>query len=248
MKIQKKTKNAKKDKDSLLEYNPTKKIQFRFDRSVFNMFIGYIYLDSPLISKLNLMNLNKLLDLTDERPYETNRELYTRMIFCKKSLEAKLRMGMMKEDVIISYARETNNEICDKLIANLDTLKQLNEDEIKFITESIADRLQYAFIMVHKEIISNVFYRLDTGDYKYMKDIVMDVKDACVEMMNSIRKAENKSSSSTFSLRPDVFETLVEDTVTEAANPSSVLITGLQLLNSMLSPGYMPGRLYLYLG
>jgi hypothetical protein len=41
---------------------------------------------------------------------------------------------------------------------------------------------------------------------------------------------------------------VVEDVVKEVIDPSTVLMTGLQTLNLMLSPGYMPGRLYMYLG
>ena len=48
--------------------------------------------------------------------------------------------------------------------------------------------------------------------------------------------------------REEIFDALVEDVVQEAIDPSSVLVTGLKTLNAMLSPGYMPGRLYMYLG
>lgn len=197
---------------------------------------------------MNLSNLNKLLEITDEDVYIVNRELYTRLTFAKKSLEAILMKGLVNRDSIIAYAREMNNDLSDQIIQELDQNGEINEDEIRFVTKAVSDRLQYCFIMIHKEIISKVFYRLDTGDYKYLKDIIQDVKDSCNDMMNDIRKADTKNRNETFSLDPDVFESLVTETVNEATNPASILVTGLKTLNLMLSPGYMPGRLYLYLG
>lgn len=243
MKVQKSTKKKEQNFG-----NPVRKIKFKFDRAMLNTFIRYIYSDSKSISKMNLSNLNKLLEITDEDVYIVNRELYTRLTFAKKSLEAILMKGLVNRDSIIAYAREMNNDLCDKIIQELDQNGEINEDEIRFVTKAVSDRLQYCFIMIHKEIISKVFYRLDTGDYKYLKDIIQDVKDSCNDMMNDIRKADTKNRNETFSLDPDVFESLVTETVNEATNPASILVTGLKTLNLMLSPGYMPGRLYLYLG
>lgn len=243
MKVQKSTKKKEQNFG-----NPVRKIKFKFDRAMLNTFIRYIYSDSKSISKMNLSNLNKLLEITDEDVYIVNRELYTRLTFAKKSLEAILMKGLVNRDSIIAYAREMNNDLCDQIIQELDQNGEINEDEIRFVTKAVSDRLQYCFIMIHKEIISKVFYRLDTGDYKYLKDIIQDVKDSCNDMMNDIRKADTKNRNETFSLDPDVFESLVTETVNEATNPASILVTGLKTLNLMLSPGYMPGRLYLYLG
>lgn len=243
MKVQKSTKKKEQNFG-----NPVRKIKFKFDRAMLNTFIRYIYSDSKSISKMNLSNLNKLLEITDEDVYIVNRELYTRLTFAKKSLEAILMKGLVNRDSIIAYAREMNNDLSDQIIQELDQNGEINEDEIRFVTKAVSDRLQYCFIMIHKEIISKVFYRLDTGDYKYLKDIIQDVKDSCNDMMNDIRKADTKNRNETFSLDPDVFESLVTETVNEATNPASILVTGLKTLNLMLSPGYMPGRLYLYLG
>lgn len=243
MKVQKSTKKKEQNFG-----NPVRKIKFKFDRAMLNTFIRYIYSDSKSISKMNLSNLNKLLEITDEDVYIVNRELYTRLTFAKKSLEAILMKGLVNRDSIIAYAREMNNDLSDQIIQELDQNGEINEDEIRFVTKAVSDRLQYCFIMIHKEMISKVFYRLDTGDYKYLKDIIQDVKDSCNDMMNDIRKADTKNRNETFSLDPDVFESLVTETVNEATNPASILVTGLKTLNLMLSPGYMPGRLYLYLG
>lgn len=247
MKIDKK--ELKKTKEKAQEYNPMKKkIKFKFSLSTLNMFIGYIYSDSPLISKMNLMNLQKLIDLTDTHQYELNRELYTRLNFISRSLEGKLSRGLASRDILTSYAKEDNNDISDKIIRNIDRYTQLNDEEIKYITKAVSDRLQYSYILVYKEMISNAFYRMDTGEYTYIGDMVNELKGICTEMMNDIRKSSIKNANKTFSLQDDIMDSLVEETIYDAINPSTVLKTGIALLNEMLSPGYMAGRLYIYLG
>jgi hypothetical protein len=60
-----------------------------------------------------------------------------------------------------------------------------------------------------------------------------------------MRKAENSVENDTFSLEDDIFEQFVKDTVEHAADPNTALITGIRTLNEMLSPGFLPCRLYL---
>ena len=90
--------------------------------------------------------------------------------------------------------------------------------------------------------------RLDTGDYKSYKEIVESVKEKCGNLMNYIRKADISNSNTFFSLKPEIFDQLVMETVEAEANPSAALVTGVEMLNRMLSPGYLQGRLYIWLG
>lgn len=244
MKLNKRNKAVEK----IAGFNPQTKIKFKFDAAVLNSFIGYIYCHSPLISKMNLTSLKHLLNMVDMQPYQTNANLYIRLKFAKKSLEAILDKGIVKDDLVISYAREDNNDRYDRLIANIPKYTQLNDQEIKFITKTIYDRVEFSFIMIYKDIITNIFYRIDTSDYEYLGDIISEVKDVFTELLSRIRKTEQSQSKSTFSLENGVFENVVEETVIEETNPNAVLLTGLKTLNLMLSPGLMPKRLYLVLG
>jgi hypothetical protein len=94
----------------------------------------------------------------------------------------------------------------------------------------------------------DIILRMDTNQFTSYKSIVGEMKDTCNALMNDIRKSDSITSDSTFSLREEIFDVLVKEVVQDALDPSNVLVTGLKILNEMLSPGYMPGRLYLYLG
>lgn len=224
------------------------KIKFKFSKSILNLFIGYAFSDSTSISKMNLSNLNKLLEMTDERTYEIDTELYARLKVAKSILDAKLHKGLDNKDAILSYCSKESDKEISKILSRIDEYTNLKQNEIKFITNSVVDRLQYSFLVLYKEIIVNEFMRIDTGEYDSFKEIVESVKDKCGLLMNDIRKADMVNSNMTFSLKDEIFDSLVTDTVVQVANPSTALVTGIKMLNDVLSPGYIQGRLYLWLG
>lgn len=236
----------KHKKSGLSTRNAEDKIKFSFSKNILNLFIGYAI--RPDVSKMHLNNLYKLLDITDERAYEMDVELYSRLALAKNILQARCKDGLDKKDVIISYCSKNNDSTTNRLLAEIDELASLSENEINFIHNAVKDRLQYSFLVYFKEIIINEFMRLDTGDYKSYKEIVESVKEKCGNLMNYIRKADISDSNMVFSLRPEVFDQLVMETVEAESNPSAALLTGVEMLNKMLSPGYLQGRLYIWLG
>ena len=230
-------------------YDEPPKIKFKFDKGVLNMFIGYIFKDSSLITRMNLSNLQKLLEITDEREYRADMDAWTRLEFAKSALTAKLNKGMTNNEVIKVYCIEVlANPIVHNIIESIDTLTNLGDSEIEFITNAVNDRLQFAFIVQYKDMLMDIILRMDTNQFTSYKSIVGEMKDTCNALMNDIRKSDSITSDSTFSLREEIFDVLVKEVVQDALDPSNVLVTGLKILNEMLSPGYMPGRLYLYLG
>lgn len=225
------------------------KIKFKFAKSVLNLFIGYaLYPDTTKVSKMDLSNLYKLLKMTDERTYEFDISMYSRLELAKKILEARIEKGLYSFDAIISYCTIENDSENNKLINSIDSFRKLKETEINYITRSVTDRLQYAFILIYKEIILEEFLRIDSGDFDSYKEIVSEVKEQCSQLLNEIRKADSASMKKSFTLKSGIFEELVTNAVSAITDPNTALITGIQMLNDMLSPGYMPGRLYIWLG
>lgn len=224
------------------------KIKFKFDKGILNMFIGYIFKESKLIKKIDLSNLFKLLEMTDEHQYASMPDLLARFDFAKRALDARINLGMENAALIKTYCYQNDSEINHKIFDELDSYTNLNDNEIEFIKKAIAERLQYSFVVMYKDMMTNILLRMNTGEFTSYKEIVDELRDVCSALINDVRKADTVNSSSTFSLREEVFDALVEDVVKNATDPSTVLVTGLRVLNEMLSPGYMPGRLYLYMG
>ena len=230
-------------------HNSDNKIKFKFPKSILNLFIGYsLYPDTSKVSKMDLSNLYKLLKMTDERSYEFDVSMYARLELAKKILEARIEKGLYSFDDIMSYCNIENDVENNKLINNINSFTNLTESEIKYITRAVTDRLQYAFILLYKEIILNEFLKIDTGEFTSYKEVVSEVKEQCAQLLNDIRKADAATMKKSFSLKEGIFEELVTSAVASITDPGTALVTGVQMLNDMLSPGYMPGRLYIWLG
>ena len=230
-------------------HNSDNKIKFKFPKSILNLFIGYsLYPDTSKVSKMDLSNLYKLLKMTDERSYEFDVSMYARLELAKKILEARIEKGLYSFDAIMSYCNIENDVENNKLINNINSFTNLTESEIKYITRAVTDRLQYAFILLYKEIILNEFLKIDTGEFTSYKEVVAEVKEQCAQLLNDIRKADVATMKKSFSLKEGIFEELVTSAVASITDPGTALVTGIQMLNDMLSPGYMPARLYIWLG
>ena len=230
-------------------HNSDNKIKFKFPKSILNLFIGYsLYPDTSKVSKMDLSNLYKLLKMTDERSYEFDVSMYARLELAKKILEARIEKGLYSFDAIMSYCNIENDVENNKLINNINSFTNLTESEIKYITRAVTDRLQYAFILLYKEIILNEFLKIDTGEFTSYKEVVSEVKEQCAQLLNDIRRADAATMKKSFSLKEGIFEELVTSAVASITDPGTALVTGVQMLNDMLSPGYMPGRLYIWLG
>lgn len=240
-----KTSKFKKKNTNIRSMNlPPQKLRFKFDKDILEMFIGYVFIEDKDVTKLCLSNLKKLIDITDMRGYELNQELWVRINLLKTALQGKLVDGIEKTSLLKEYCRRLNDENTDDVIKQIDSFKNLRRSELDLITQGIEVRLEYSFIMYYKDMLLDQFLRIDQGDFSSFKEITMKIKDGCTAILNDIRKIDHKSNKDVFSLKDDVFTQLVKDTVKEALDPSMALVTGIKMLNEMLSPGFMPGRLY----
>lgn len=232
-----------------LSFSPGEtKIKYKMDKNFLNMIICYIFTKSRAITKANLISIRKFFDYLDINIYATNVTLYARVIFIKKALECILSKGTERKDLILDYCRLENDKETEDIINNIDKYGQLSPTEIKMVNKTISDRLKYAYLIFYKEIISEVFMRMDQNQFKSMNESNQVVKAVLSSCLNDIRKTENNISTNVFNLRDDIMDTYIAELVKKATDPSATYITGIRYLNDMLSPGFAPGRLYLWLG
>ena len=239
---------SKYNKDYHLNmFTPTTKLNFRISRDALEMFIGYVFSDNPDVTRMKLFNMDKFISMIDITKYEADSKLYSRIFVLKQALEGRLRNGLEKKELLKEFCRDDNNNDINYVVDHIDDYCNLSSKEISYITETVLDRLQFAFILFYKDVILNEFMRIDQGDYKSLKQIVKAVKSRCESLMTDIRRAEYALSKKVFSLEDEIFNPLVETTVRKASDPSRALVTGIRMLNEMLSPGFMPCRLYVFL-
>lgn len=224
------------------------KIKVRMDKNFLNMVILYLFTKSKAVTKANLLGIKKFFNLIDMSIYTTNAELFSRIEFINKALDCILVQGVENKNVILQECKNENDPANDEVINSLIKNESLTISEINMINRQVKDHLMYAYILFYKEKLAEDFMWIDQNKYKTMKEVVDRVKDHMSSCMNDMRKSETLSDSNFFSLREEVADNYLKNLYEKASDPKLALRTGIKYLNDMLSPGFLPGRLYLWLG
>ncbi len=221
----------------------------RWDVTMLNKIIGYIFKKSKNITNLNLRNVQKLLLQCDYENYKNRMVIMERVRFILKALDAKLDKRYEDEGIVLSYCTPDNpSEQVEEILKNLDRYKALNYKEIDFVTNFIEDRLTYGSLINQIPRIKEVIETVESGDFSSYRDINDDVKLWIRDYMTAQRQISTIWNSGMLDFNdPNIVERVGE--ITERlGDQSSIIITGVQMLNEMLSPGFRPGKLYMFLG
>ena len=225
------------------------KIKIKFDIRMLESIIGFIYKDSVLRTAKVLKHIQSLFDIIDEMTYINDVEVNARIWVIRKSVYIRIVDGFDNESVIIS--KLLDDPQCDEemqyVIKNIPTYKQITHEESKYIVKAIDDRLRYGYISTVKEIFGDLMDRFDDNQYKSYKAVSEDIYQLATSIINIQRQTNDLQSEQSFSLMDDKFEEAVTDAVTALKDRNKIFVTGIQRLNTILSPGYMSKRLYTYL-
>lgn len=224
------------------------KFPIKFDIAMLNAMIGYIYKETNQITKKAMLNMNRLFNKIDDDIYNANTKMYTRIKFIKRSLDGILNGGILNKELLVSYAKNVNDdEETQDIINNLDRYTRLNYDEINYISKCVEDRLKYINVYMYKDKIFDTVEKLDRGDYDTLEEINEELVDICKQVVSNHRMLKVMEENDSFSLDQETFEDNVSRIMKRLKTETYILRTGLQYQNDILGGGYYGGRLYTYM-
>lgn len=221
----------------------------KWDIPMLNKLIGYIFKKSKNITNLHLRNVQKLLLSCDYSMYANRPVIMERVHFILQALDARLEQKYEDEGIILEYCTpDSPNQIVEEIVKNLDRYKSLNYREIEFIGKFVEDRLVNGIflnkIMGMKEIIEKV----EDGDFRTFAEANVHVQEWINEYQLARRKVSSSWNNDMLDFNDPNIEEKVKVITDRLGDMSSIIITGIQMLNEMLSPGFRPGKLYMFLG
>lgn len=226
------------------------RIPIKFDITMLNMYIGYIFKENAAnITRKSLSIVNKLFSVIDNSVYIGEPQMEARIEFIRRALEAKLDKGFENREAIINYCRsDVYDQYNDDIISGLPSYSKINYEEIRFINKCTEDRLRYYYVLLYKDDMYNIMERLDSGDYRTFEEINNNFLKLCTGFINKSRSSKTFTNHDEFRLSDENFENNLMDIAANLKNPKKMIRTGIQKLNEILSPAFIGGRLYIFMG
>ena len=224
-------------------------LQIKFDLTTLNMVIAFIYKDSVLRTRKTLHNILKLFNSLDMSVYEKNPYQQDRIWIIKRTLEAKLNQGYdsTPEFLMQLLKDDINCPESAKLIIDDIPLMKISHEESKYLIKKLDDTLEFGYVVTVKDVMRQILDNIDNGDFKSYKAVQEDLYNISTALINIKRNALCMGSAQTFSLQEEIFDTVVADALQRLKDRNRIFLTGVQMWNTILSPGYMSKRLYTYL-
>lgn len=225
-------------------------LKIRIDKETLNSMIKFLYKDSTLRSRKALGNIQKLFNSLDYSIYkETEVDLLNRIWIIRNTLDARIKEGLENNEVVKSYCKELpdNDEYKSELLDEITSGKQISHSESKYLLRQVEDRLNFGYALAIKEVFDEIFSSLDPYNIRSFRAIMDELYEIASALINFKRRNASIGAEQEFSLQEEVFTTVLTDAMTILKNRNRIFLTGIQHLNTILAPGYMGGRLYLYL-
>ncbi len=225
-----------------------KKINLKLEIFTLDSIVAFLYKDSVLKTQKLLKNIYKLFKNINPEPYMLNPDLRTRFWVILKSLELMVDSRLESYNAIKSELMDDkdSDELVHEYIKNINVLYIGYEDSKKLIRK-LDDRLRFGYVITIKEVLQEFLNAIDDDEYSSYKDIAEDLEQLAISIVNIRRNTNSLDSEEKFSLDPDKFDDMISAAVTKLQDRMKIFKTGIQGLNTLLAPGYLSKRLYMYL-
>lgn len=140
----------------------------------------------------------------------------------------------------------------EEIVSTIETLKENpsvnTASECKRLVLVLADYVKFSKILKVKQTFLKCLDLLDEDDENKIHETVETMYNVSTEIVNAYNSVNVADVSHSFDTSDKEGMKNVMAEANDSRKPDKVIITGIRLLNSILSPGYLSGCLYVYQG
>lgn len=228
------------------------KIGVFFKRSVLKQIMMILTMEhSGFRTFKSVKNINKLFNNIDLKKYKNNEELLS-YIWCIKYISKQWLDGVVNIDLIIEMAKnqpEFDNIKENIINSSISDPNIITAPEAKAIFNLISESLQYGYITSMKEEYIGLLDDIDLdkpGAFKELVNRLFMVSKSLLDIQHNTNLVSNRITFNTSDM--DSVRESLKQTITSLQAGNNLLKVGIRRLNTLLSPAYMNGRLYVYAG
>lgn len=199
----------------------------------------------------SVKNINRLFSHLDLEKYKSNQELLS-FIWCINYISKEWLAGVVSPDIIIEMAKRQNDfdNIKGKIIEECVNDKNvITAPEAKMLFSLISEALQFGFITSYKDEYIKILDEIDIsepGSYKLLAERLFLISKSLMDIRHSTNLVANKVTFNTGDM--DSVKEALTTTIESLSTSNNIFKVGIRRWNTLLSPAYMNGRLYTYIG
>lgn len=245
-------KNTKSKEITKMKDVKIDKIKVFFKRSILKDILKILTMEhSGFRSFKAVKNINKLFANIDISKYSNNEELKS-YIWCISFISKQWLEGITNIELIAEGAKRQPDfdNIKGNIIENsINDKSIMTAPEAKSIFDLISEALQFGYIASMKDEYIDLLEDIDMnkpGAFKEIVERLFLVSKSLIDIQHNTNLVANKITFNTSDIE-SVREAL-KQTRESLQSANNLLKIGIRRLNTLLSPAYMNGRLYIYAG
>ena len=243
-----------KKKENLPKVNDIKldKISVVFRKSILKSILKILTMEHGGFRTFKTVkNINRLFANLDMSKYKTNPELES-YVWCISFMSKQWLDGIVSPDIAFELMKKDpnyTNVIGDIVLNAMNDPQQVTPPEAKAIFDLVSEYLQLGFVDTLKDQYINLLEEIDMtepGAHKQLLERIVNISQSVMDIKYNTNMVANKIEFSTADM--DSIKEAMQSTMDSLTSGTGILKTGIRRLNTLLSPGYMDGRLYTYAG
>ena len=245
------TKNKKPELTKVADVK-TGKIGVFFKRSILKSIVKILTMEhNGFRTFKSVKNINRLFSNIDMSKYSNNHELLS-YIWCINYISKQWLNGVVSIDIIFEMAKrqpDYDNIKGDIITTCMNDPNIINAMEAKMIFDLISEALQYGYVTAMKEEYINLLDDIsldEPGAFRSLVERLFLVSQSLLDIKHNTNMVANKVEFNTADM--DSLKQSISQTISSLKTSNNIFKTGIRRLNTLLSPGYMNGRLYTFLG